>query len=190
MSLLFLFLIFAFNAYGEVPTHLPSNIPPKETSPSKITPVSPLIQKASDLSIEKVYLKDCRIYVVLKNIGSGGVTDEDYQSGELMVLVKKGERDFEKNSFKLKDVDPKFILKTPAQQIEFDTKIKCSEQMQVKVLLSGLKADSKKGKKEYAATLVPLKFCLEEGIRKIVPATGPGSSPKVLESDKVLKSEQ
>ncbi len=150
--------------------------------------LTPLPGRASDLSIERVYLRDCKVQVLVKNRGSAGVTDEDYRNGELRVKLhwrvpKGGGRT---HTFALSQVDTHRVLKRPGMSVDFNTGISlgASEIYHVTAELVNLRHDlSQEGQKKLTQDLILPQQCLSRprkpGTRK--PSTGGFPRPKELE---------
>ncbi len=150
----------------------------KETYPQgkgmKGLSLTPLPGRASDLSIERIYLKGCTVHVVIKNRGKKGLTERGYEQGKLVVELKgkaiigvktplKGAKPV-RYVFSLKQVDPKGVLKKSGGVVDFDTKIKCSEKARAEVHLEGV--DKGKIEKRLIATLTPPESCVKKGFPK------------------------
>ncbi|BAT71544.1 hypothetical protein TST_0739 [Thermosulfidibacter takaii ABI70S6] len=192
----FLFsLIFAVVGFAQIKrrTSLPAESHPP-SSKKILQRGKPLLREvqASDLSIEKVYQKECRLYVGIVNRGKGRVTDKDYRNGKLKVLYRavvpgaKGQA----STFDLSKVDPKRTLKSPGKWVEFNTGITLgmAKIYKVTVKFTDLKDDVHgRGKKWLMKDLILPDSCVT-GIRK--PATGKpphGSFPKPAEMKVPLK---
>lgn len=147
-------------------------------SRQKKTVLIPKAAKASDLSLERIFLKGCTVHVLLKNLGSGGLSDEDFNRAQLVVelsspsIGKNATPKPEKYIFNFRKIDPQGVLKGAGGEVDFDTGIRCGERKRVKAQIQGLKADGKKGRKTLVSTLSPTSFC-----RALKRATGTASLP-------------
>ena len=147
-------------------------------SRQKKTVLIPKAAKASDLSLERIFLKGCTVHVLLKNLGSGGLSDEDFNRAQLVVelsspsIGKNATPKPEKYIFNFRKIDPQGVLKGAGGEVDFDTGIRCGERKRVKAQIQGLKADGKRGKKTLVSTLSPTSFC-----RALKRATGTASLP-------------
>ncbi len=120
-------------------------------------------EKKSDLSIKRVYVKDCYIHVVIKNEGKGKLKNTDWVKGKLILKIKSsrksGVKKIRNYAFSLKQVDPSGYLKKPGKEVDFNTKILCKESMWVRVRLKNLKRDGKRGCKQLSLNLFPPEAC-------------------------------
>ncbi|RLA83031.1 MAG: hypothetical protein DRG40_07255, partial [Deltaproteobacteria bacterium] len=124
-SLLSIFLIFIFYSLsgqtmggtvkGSVLKPAAAKTTPAASHPRVKKGVAPAAKAAPDLSIERIYLKDCTIHVVIKNVGPGGLTQRDYDQGQLVLKTKDKE-----HNFALKDVDKSGFLKKGGGVVDFD----------------------------------------------------------------------
>ncbi len=164
----------------------------KETHPQgkgmKGLPLTPLAGRASDLSIERVYLRDCKVQVVVKNRGSAGVTDEDYRNGKLRVKLhwKVPRGGGRTHTFALSQVDTHRVLRSPGMSVDFNTGITlgASEIYHVAAELVNLGHDlSQEGQKKLTQDLILPQQCLSRprkpGTRK--PPTAGFPRPEKLE---------
>ncbi len=164
----------------------------KETHPQgkgmKGLPLTPLPGRASDLSIERVYLRDCKVQVVVKNRGSAGVTDEDYRNGKLRVKLhwKVPRGGGRTHTFALSQVDTHRVLRSPGMSVDFNTGITlgASEIYHVTAELVNLRHDlSQEGQKKLTQDLIFPQQCLSRprkpGTRK--PPTAGFPRPEKLE---------
>ena len=140
----------------------------------------------SDLSLERIYLQNCGLHVLIRNRGKGGVSNKDYTHGRLILEIKEiGSTQKERRYiFSLKEVDPAGTLKKPYTRVDFDTKISCTSNAQVKVQLEGIRKDGKKGRKFLVRYLVPLGICkaLGRAGKKVVSSSPSGTSSRGLTS--------
>ena len=146
-----------------------------------------LTKAFSDLSVDRIYLKDCYIRIVIRNQGKGGVSDQDYVRGKLVVEVKKtgDAQKWKKYTFSLKEIDLIGVLKKPKTQVDFNTKVFCISDVQVKARIEGLKGDAKRGRKLLVQNLSPSRICktYERVVKKIASTSMSGvSSPQSVAS--------
>src|SRR5512143_244388 len=91
------------------------------------------------LTLEKIYLVNKSIHVVLKNTGSEKVPPQAYTAGKLglksRTLSKK---------WALSEVDPGQMLNKLAKTIDFDTRLHLAAAESVEVILENLKGDRSK----------------------------------------------
>ncbi len=119
-------------------------------------------EKKSDLSIKKVYVKDCYIHVVIKNEGKGKLRNSDWMKGKLILKIKSSRKSgvkIKNYTFSLKQVDPNGYLKKPGRRVDFNTGILCKKSMWVRVRLKNLKRDGNRGCKQLSLTLSPSGAC-------------------------------
>ena len=147
-------------------------------SRQKKTILIPKAAKASDLSIEGISLKGCTVHVLLKNLGPGGLSDEDFNRAQLVVELsrpsngKNATPKPEKYIFNFRKIDPQGVLKGAGGEVDFDTGISCGERKRVKAQIQGLKGDGKRGRKTLVSILSPTGLC-----RTLKRATGTASLP-------------
>jgi len=154
--------------------------PPATSHPGVKKKVVPIAKAAPDLSIERIYLKGCNIHVVIKNVGSGGLTQSEYDKGQLLLKAKDKE-----HIFALKDVDKRGLLKKGGGVADFDTGVRCAEREKVEAYLKGLKGE--KGRKRLSALLIPSGICIKKGVaRKLVASSALGKEKHVTRSTKFL----
>ncbi|RLG40958.1 MAG: hypothetical protein DRO05_05145 [Thermoproteota archaeon] len=156
-------------------------VPPAASHPGIKKKVVPIAKAAPDLSIERIYLKGCNIHVVIKNVGSGGLTQSEYDKGQLLLKTKDKE-----HIFALKDVDKRGLLKKGGGVADFDTGVRCAEREKVEAYLKGLKGE--KGRKRLSALLIPSGICIKKGVaRKLVASSALGKEKHVTRSTKMLR---
>jgi len=148
--------------------------------------IAPKVEALSDLSIERIYLKNCTIYVRITNHGKGGLSEEDYLRGKLVIEIEEikekgtfstSPQKTRKYTFALKDVDPNGVLKKAGGTVDFDTKIGNTERQRVRAHIEGLKADGKKGRKSLAGVLLPSSLC--KSLKKATRTASTSSTPAV-----------
>ncbi|RLA87223.1 MAG: hypothetical protein DRG40_00925 [Deltaproteobacteria bacterium] len=145
-------------------------VPPAVSHPVLEKKVAPAVKAASDLSIERIYLKGCTIHVIVKNLGSGGLSDRDYEQGKLVLQLKDKEGTIKRHEFPLKDVDPKkAFLSKAGEKVDFDTKLTCSERISVKAFFEGLKQDGRQGRKHLATSFSAPPFCKTTKGKALIP---------------------
>ncbi|MEN2985042.1 MAG: hypothetical protein ABDH16_00015 [Thermodesulfovibrionaceae bacterium] len=155
-----LFLIFSAsyeNLGSEVKLPMQSLPPPKNTSNET---------NFSDLSIERIYLKGCTIFIIIENKGKGGVSLRDYKSGKLSITLQRQTDTavgLSPYNFSLIQIDPKGILSKPNSLVDFNTGIKALySNITVKAKFEYLKDDKGKGKKELTKVLSVPDTCLKQ----------------------------
>ncbi len=176
LGMLLLFLILAGRAVGQnFKGFTPSGTQSKGlkgTSPS-----APIIQKrkivpnesrraTSDLSLERVYVKGCQVYITVVNRGRGGLSLRDYNNGRLTLTLQwqaGTSAGLEPHSFTLRQVDPRGALGRPGGWVEFNTKVWVRHpNLTIRVKLERLKDDRGRGKKELRQVLSTPKKCLKK----------------------------
>ena len=144
------------------------------------------VEALPDLSLERIYIQNCGLHVLIGNRGKGGVSNKDYTHGRLIVEIRKTESTQKgmRYIFSLKEVDPAGALKKPHTRVDFDTKISCTSNAQVKVQLEGMRKDGKKGRKFLVRNLVPSGICkaLGRAGKKVVSSSPSGTSSRGLTS--------
>jgi hypothetical protein len=152
-------------------------------------PISPGVQKSFDLSIDKVFLKDCNIHIVIKNIGSVKVSEAGYRSGLLVIRSRPYN-----TSWPLTKIDPRKELNGPRRQVAFNTNLKLTQKATVEFLMEKVIGDLSKGRKRVKQVLTPPVMCAEVrpvGKPKVPPPAKPsaqkpsvkGMEPEVLDAE-------
>ena len=175
LGMLLLFLVLAGRAVGQnFKGFTPSGTRSKGlkgTSPS-----APIIQKGkivpnesrrvnSDLSIERIYVKGCQVYITVANRGKAGLSLRDYNNGRLSLTLQwqtGTSAGLEPRVFTLKQVDPKGALGRPGGWVEFNTRVWVKyRSFTVRAKLERLKDDRGKGRKDLRRVLAAPEGCLK-----------------------------
>lgn len=135
----------------------------KKGKTEELTKAKPLI------SIAKVYLKDGKVHIAVKNKGQGRLSALDYRQGEV-VLSYGGKI----KSWSLRDVDPKGHLSRYGAEVVFDTGISLKQKERVKVSIEKMKGHPVK-----IVRLTPLKT----PSTSVVGMTGSQKSTKPVPMD-------
>ena len=117
----------------------------------------------SDLSIERIYLKNCKIHVVIRNL-KHNLSPQDLRNGKLIVelnmkLIRGGKK--VAYTFPLFKV---FSRQASKRKVDFDTGIilGVSHTYRVTAKLSGLHNDGRQGRKKLLQGLTLPKVCLNQ----------------------------
>ena len=118
------------------------------------------------LALEKIYLKNNRIHIVLKNTGAGKVPVKAYTAGKLGLKTKT----FDKK-WTLRDVDPDQLLNKLTKIVDFDTKLILTATESAKVFLENLKGD--KSKEVSLTPILPQAKNIQDPVNKSMPISPP-----------------
>jgi hypothetical protein len=138
VSLIYTFCLFptecvsvSKDQFSKTAVTTPAVKPPAPAKPATPATTSPA-QAELNAAIEKIFIKDKRVFVILNRAGSGRITPEDYTKIILRLETSRGPR-----QWSLAEVDKtRYLSSTGTGTIEFDTGILLDKTETVKAVLS------------------------------------------------------